>query len=324
MAKLTATEVTRFVAGRRGADNPAVLVGPAPGEDAAAVRTRDGTLVVSTDPVSLAADRIGDVAIAVASNDVAAAGGRPEFVLSTVLLPELDVELLDQVTRQLDGSAERLGLSIVGGHTEAVAALDRPLLSLTCMGYADRFVPSGGADPGDRLLLTKGAGIEATAVLASDFGDDARAAGVEESTVESALAFFDDLTVLPESAVCSPVATAMHDPTEGGVVAGLVEMGLAGDRRLVVDPERIPIRDETRDLCEALGVDPFRVLGSGALLAAVPESVVEETLAALREEGIEASDVGHVEAGSSDEAGVQFGDEWVEEVPVDAMYDLWE
>lgn len=328
MAKLTATEVTRFVAGRRGADNPAVLVGPAPGEDAAALRTKDGTLVVSTDPVSLAADRVGDIAISVASNDVAAAGGRPEFVTSTVLLPELDRELLDHVTGQLDESATRLGLTIVGGHTEAVPALDRPLLSLTCMGYADRFVPTGGADPGDRLLLTKGAGVEATAVLASDFGDDARAGGVADATIEDALGFFDDLTVLPESAVLSPVATAMHDPTEGGVVAGLVEMGIAGDCRLVVDPDRVPIREATRDLCEAMGVDPCRVLGSGALLAAVPEDDADEALAALDEEDVVAADVGYVADADADAAGegagVQFGDEWVTEVPVDAMYDLWE
>lgn len=325
MTKLTAREVTRFVAGRRGADNAAVLVGPEPGEDAAALRTRDGTLVVSTDPVSLAADRIGDIAISVASNDVAAAGGRPEFVTSTILLPKLDRDLLDHVTAQLDASADRLGLTIVGGHTEAVPALERPLLSLTCMGYADRFVPTGGADPGDRLLLTKGAGIEATAVLASDFAEDLRAAGVADAAIDSALGFFDDLTVLPESAVLSSVATAMHDPTEGGIVAGLAEMALAADARLAVDPDEITMRAETRELCEAMGVDPYRVLGSGALLAAVPETKGEETLAALDAEGIEASDVGRVErATDDDEVGLQFGDEWVDEVPTDAMYDLWE
>lgn len=321
MTKLTAREVTRFVAGRRGADNDSVLVGPAPGEDAAALRTREGTLVVSTDPVSLAADRIGDIGISVASNDVAAAGGRPEYITSTILLPELDRELLDHITAQLDASAERLGLTIVGGHTEAVPALERPLLSLTCMGYTDRFVPTGGANPGDHLVLTKGAGIEATAVLASDFADEAREAGVDDAAIDTALDFFDDLTVLPESAVLASVATAMHDPTEGGVVAGLVEMGLAAEARLVVDRDRIPVREETRALCDALGVDPFRVLGSGALLAAVPADEVDETLTALDAESIEARDIGAVEAG---DPGVQFGDEWVEDVPTDAMYDLWD
>ena len=335
MTKLTAAEVTRFVAGRSGAADETVLTGPAPGEDAAAVRTRNGTLVVSADPVSLAADRIGDVGVAVSSNDVAACGGVPRYLVSTVLLPEMDVDLLDRVTAQIDASAERLGLAVVGGHTEAVAALDRPLLSLTCMGYADRYVPTGGADPGDRLLLTKGAGVEATAVLASDFADEARAAGVDDATVARALDRFDDLSVLPESAVLSPVATAMHDPTEGGVVAGLVEMGLASDRRLVVDPDRIPVGDDTRALCEALAVDPFEVLGSGALLAAVPDDEADDALAALREEGIEAADIGRVEktetGGSGDvgdgepgAAGVRFGDEWRDEVPTDAMYDLWD
>lgn len=321
MAKLTATEVARFAAERAGADNDDVLVGPAPGEDAAAIRTRDGTLVVSTDPVSLAADRIGEIGVAVASNDVAAAGGRPEFLVSTVLLPEFDRDLLDAVTAQLDAAARRLGLAIVGGHTESVAALERPLLSLTCMGYADRFVPTGGADPGDRLLLTKGAGIEATAVLASDFGEEARAAGVDDATVESALGFFDELSVIPEAAVLSPVATAMHDPTEGGLIAGAVEMGLAGDCRVVVDVGRVPVRAETRALCEALGVRPFEVLGSGALLAAVPPDAVDDALAALRAEDVEAAEIGRVEDGRP---GAELDGTVHEEVPTDAMYDLWE
>lgn len=321
MSKLTATDVAEFVAGRTGAANDDVLVGPAPGEDAAAIRTEDGILVVSSDPISLAADRIGDIGVAVASNDVAAAGAAPEFLVSTILLPDLDADLLDQVTGQLDRAAERLGLTIVGGHTEAVPALERPLLSLTCMGYTDRFVSTGGASPGDRLILTKGAGIEATAILASDFADDARAAGVDDATIDAGLACFDDLSVMPEAAALAPVATAMHDPTEGGVVSGLVELGLASDCRLVVDADAVPVREATRDLCAALDLDPLQTLGSGALLAAVPEDEVDDALDALHGEDIVARDIGVVEAG---DAGVDLGGTWHDSVPTDAMYALWE
>jgi hydrogenase expression/formation protein HypE len=316
--KLTREALSEFVFPRTGAPNADVLAGPTFGEDAAAVRVGDETLVASTDPISLAAERIGQLAVVVASNDVAAAGGRPEFLLVTIFLPEANPSLLDTVTGQMDAEADRLGLTVVGGHTEALPVLDRPLCSLACFGLADRYVPTGGATPGDRLLLTGGAGIEATAVLASDFRDRL---DLDPSVLDAATAAFDDLSVMPAAAVLSPVAAAMHDPTEGGVLGGLVEMALAAGVTLDVDAAAIPVRPETAAVCEAVGVDPLRVLGSGALLAAVPPDAVDDARDALEGEGIAVADVGRVVAGDPE---VRLGGERYAEPVSDDMYALWE
>ncbi|MFC6988903.1 AIR synthase family protein [Haloplanus sp. GCM10025708] len=314
--KLTPAMLEELVFSRTGAPNEDVLYGPAFGEDAAALRVGDETLVVSSDPISLAAERIGTLGVAIASNDVAACGGVPEFLLPTVLLPREEYELVDTISAQLDAEATRLGMSIVGGHSETVAGLDRPLLSLTCMGAADRYVPTSGATPGDRVLLTKGAGIEATAVLATDFRDEV---DLSADLLDRAAGFFDDLSVLVESTVLAPVASAMHDPTEGGVLEGLLEVALASEASLVVDD--VPVREETRALCDAVGVDPLRTLGSGALLATVPEPETESVLGELDAEGVEAWDVGVVEAG---DPGVTLdGDRYTDPVQ-DDIYELWE
>lgn len=318
MAKLTREMLTELVFGRTGAVDESVLVGPAFGEDAAGIRVGDGTLVVSTDPISLAAERIGTLGVAVASNDVAACGALPDYLLATILLPRPERDLLDAITAQLDAAAERLGIAIVGGHTETVAGLDRPLLSLTCLGSTDRYVPTGGASPGDRLLLTKGAAIEATAVLAADFREEL---DLPADVVDRATAFFDDLSVLPEAMALSPTATAMHDPTEGGVLEGLIEIALASEAELVVDRESIPVREETAALCAAMDVDPLRVLGSGALLAAVPEGAVDPALSALDEAGVAAVPVGRVEAG---DPGVLLDGERYADPVDDEMYALWD
>ncbi|RDZ33541.1 MULTISPECIES: AIR synthase family protein [unclassified Haloferax] len=335
MGKLSPADLDRYVFSRTGAPNDDLLVGAGYGEDAAAVATGEGTMVVSTDPISLAAERIGTLGVAIASNDVAACGGVPEWLVSTVLLPEPDVDLLDDITAQLDAEAERLGISIVGGHTETVAGLSRPLLSLTCMGPTDRYVPTSGAEPGDSVVLTKGAGVEGTAVLATDFRADLDAASVEPAAIDRAAGFFDDISVLPESAVLAPAATAMHDPTEGGVLNGLVELACASGVRIEVDGDDVPVRPETRALCEAMGVDPMRILGSGALLAAVPEDEADDALAALEREGIEATVVGTVEsagdgAGSNADAdstapapGVVYDGTHYADGVEDDMYDLW-
>ncbi len=331
MSKLSPADLERYVFSRTGAPNEDLLMGPGYGEDAAAVTVGDDTLVVSSDPISLAAERIGTLGVAIASNDIAACGGVPEWLISTILLPEIDAQLVDTITAQLDAEADRLGISIVGGHTETVSALSRPLLSLTCMGPTDRYVPTSGAEPGDRLLLTKGAGVEGTAVLATDFFDDLLDAGVPEPAVDRATDFFDDLSVLPESAVLSPIATAMHDPTEGGVLTGAIEVARASGVSIAIDADAVPIRDETDTLCAAMGVDPLRILGSGALLATVPEGEVDDSLTALAVEGIDATEIGIVrEVGETDtaidadEPGVVLDGETYTDGVDDEMYPLWE
>jgi hydrogenase expression/formation protein HypE len=328
MAKLTPDDLARYVFSRTGAPNEDLLVGPAYGEDAAAVRVEEGTMVVNTDPISLAAERIGTLGVVVASNDVAACGGVPEWLVSTILLPELSAERLDPITAQIDDEAERLGITVVGGHTESVTGLERPLLSLTCMGPAERYVPTGGAEPGERVLLTAGAGVEATAVLATDFRGELLDAGVDAGIVERAAGYFDDLSVLPASVVLSPVASAMHDPTEGGVLGGAVELARASEVVLDLDRDAVPVSRETRACCDALGLDPLRVLGSGALLATVPDDDADDALAALEREGIAAADVGRVvdpaEGGSAAGSGVDIGGTFHTGAVEDGMYALWE
>ncbi|EJN61645.1 AIR synthase family protein [Halogranum rubrum] len=327
MSKLSPADLDRYIFSRTGAANDDLLVGSGYGEDAAAVAVGDETMVVSTDPISLAAERIGTLGVAIASNDVAACGGSPEWLVSTILLPDPDVDTLDEITAQLDAEAERLGITIVGGHTETVAGLDRPLLSLTCMGPTDRYVPTSGANPGDAVLLTKGAGIEGTAVLATDFRADLEAEGVDTDTIERAADYFADVSVLPESAVLSPVATAMHDPTEGGVLNGLVELACASEVTIDLDASEhdVPIRPETRTLCDVMGVDPIRVLGSGALLATVSAEQVDETLTALEAEGIEATVVATVDEPDAEGGpGVTFDGDHYSGGVRDDMYDLWE
>jgi hydrogenase expression/formation protein HypE len=320
IGKVDPDSLAALVLGRTGAPDERVLQGPAYGEDTAAIELEEGILVVNADPISLAVGRVGTLGVDVAANDVAASGATPEWLTSVVFLPGSD-DALDTITAQLDEAARRLGIAIVGGHSEYAPALSTPMLVLTCFGLTDRYVPTGGAEPGDRLVLTKGAGIEATAILATDFRD--RLAGrVDEATLEAAEGFYDEVSVVPDAAVLRAYANAMHDPTEGGLVDGLLELAVASGVRLEVDREAIPVREETRRLCAAAGVDPLRTFGSGALLAAVPEESTAAALSGLEERGIDAAVIGTV--GESEEPVLDLGGERFEEPVRDDMYALWE
>jgi len=318
-------ETLQEVVDRTGASNPALVTGAAYGEDAAAIDLGEETLVVSSDPISLAAEAAGTLGVHVACNDIAAAGADPEFLTNVIFLPDDDPETVATLTDQLDTAADDLGVTIVGGHTEYVRALSRPLLSLTAFGRTDRHVPTGGAAPGDKLLLTKGAAIEATGIIATDFAADIRAAGVDDATIDRAAAFFAEISILEDSRAIRGVATGMHDPTEGGVVTGLVELAAAAGADAVVDRAAVPVRPATETVCAALGVDPLRVFGSGALLAAVPASEAAAARSRLADRGIEAAVIGELTPPADPEQGALVLDgERIVDGARDELYPFWE
>ncbi len=309
-----------------GIEDPAVIQGAAYGEDAAAIDLGDRILVVSTDPLSLAAEAVGRLAVHVACNDIAASGADPQWLTNTVFLPNDDRGTRETIATQVDRAAREASVTIVGGHTEVLPALERPLLSMTAFGTTDRFLRTGGAAVGDRLILTKGAAIEATAILATDFRDSCLDAGVSAETLDSAAGFLNSVSVIEDARALRDVATAMHDPTEGGLISALVEMAAAGGHVLSVDRDRVPIRSETAACCEAMEVDPLATFGSGALLAAVPEERVEEALDALEAAGIEGASIGEVctPEGDAESGTLLLDNERIREAPRDACYPLWE
>lgn len=313
--KLSPDDLLSQVFSRTGVDDDAVLQGPADGEDAAAIDVADETLVVSSDPISLAATHVGTLGVYVACNDVAVSGVDPRWLTVVMMLP--DEETLESVVRDVDAAAREVGVAIVGGHSEYVDTLDRPTVSITAMGVGE-FIPTGGAKPGDCIILTKGAAIEGTAILAADFGTQL---GVDTDVCERAERFLEDINVVPDARVLRQYATAMHDPTEGGVAAGLQELARASGVRLEVDRAAIPVRTETRTLCAAAGVDPLEIFGSGAVVATVPEQECGSALAALADAGIEAAAIGTVQAG---EPALSLDGEKLDSPVIDALYPLWE
>jgi len=324
LGKVSPEDLAEHIFGHTGAPLDSVLQGPAYGEDAAAIDLGDSTLVVSTDPISLAIERVGTLGVYVACNDVAASGGDPSWMTSVIFLPG-DVDtgaVLETITGQMDAVARDLGIAIVGGHSEYNPSLERPLVTLTCMGLADRYVPTGGAQPGDRVVLTKGAAIEGTAILASDFDEDLRDAGIDEATIREAESYFAEIGVIEDARVLRDHATGMHDPTEGGLVDGMLELAIASGVGLDIDEGAIPIRDPTREICAAMDVDPLRIFGSGALLATVPAESIPEIEAALEKRGISMATIGTVEDRTEPPLRIE-GDEFREPVR-DDLYRLWE
>lgn len=280
--------------GRIPATDQRVVVGSRPGVDAAVLDMGDRYLIATTDPITFTGERIGWYAVHVNANDVAVMGGTPRWMLATVLLPPSgDEAMAESIHQQMLDACAGLHISLIGGHTEVAHGLDRPIVSVTMLGEVakGRLVTSAGARPGDRLLLTGGIGIEGTAILAVEARSALLAAGVDEAVIARAAGFLDDpgiSVVAAARALCEAVQPhAMHDATEGGVATAVRELAEASGVGVVINPDSL-LLPETKAICDALHIDPFGLLGSGCLIAAIAPGDEEAALAALTRTGVRA------------------------------------
>jgi hydrogenase maturation factor len=282
--------------------DPRVIVGPRVGEDAAVLDMGDRYLVATADPITFATDEVGWYALHVNANDLAVRGARPRWFLATVLLPAegATAAAVERLFAELREACVELGVALIGGHTEVTAGLPRPIVSGCMLGEVDkdRLVTSGGARPGDVLLLTKGVPLEGAAIMARERATEAERRGVPLDVVKRARDFLRNpgISVLPEArAACAAARVhAMHDPTEGGVATACWELAQAADVGLYVDRERIPVLREGRVLCEAFGLDPLGTIASGSLLLVVDPADAERVTAACREAGADCAPIGRV------------------------------
>ena len=287
--------------GAVGIDDPRVVLGPRVGEDAAALDFGDRLLVAKTDPVTFATDRAGWYAVQVCANDVACTGATPRWFMATVLAPErFTEEDASRLFEDILGACNELGVTLIGGHSEVTQGIQRPIVMGTMLGEVERgrLVTTGGAQEGDSIVVTKGLAIEGTAILARDCAGQLANAGVPSGVIESgaALLHAPGISVLTEARIASTlgVVHAMHDVTEGGLFTALHEISEASGLGLAIEEGGVPVLPETEITCNALGLDPLGLLGSGALLIALPALNAPALLRELERANVDAWEIGQM------------------------------
>jgi hydrogenase expression/formation protein HypE len=284
--------------------DPRIILGPAPGVDCAVIDVGSTLLAIKSDPITFATDDIGWYLVQVNANDIATTGAVPRWMLLTLLLPEGSTtnESATDVFRSVYEACSELKVSVVGGHSEVTHGLDRPIAAGTLIGEVerDRLVIPGGAMPGDRVLLTKGVAIEATAIIAREFSDS-----LSDLMTPSELNEARDYLKSPGISVVADAqiaidaghVTAMHDPTEGGLWSALWELSEATGHSIVVNPEHVHVSLITAKICRAMTVDPYSAISSGALLLTASPEDSTPIIEALNGSGIHCADIGYVEDG---------------------------
>ncbi len=275
-----------------------VVIGSGIGEDAAVIDMGDHYLIAKTDPITSATDEIGFYAVNINANDIASMGGIPRWFLATILIPEGSSDGdLESIFSQISRGCQDLEITYCGGHTEVTSGVSNPIVIGQMLGEAgkDELRPTSGAKEGDELIMTKSAGIEATAIISrekeAELGNH-----FPKSFIERAQNYLYDpgIGVLNDAKVlrgCNGIH-AFHDPTEGGIATGIYEMALASGLGVEVFGDDIPISKETQALCDFYNVDPMGIFASGSLLIAALPSVTEEIIARLDDAGIAGTRIG--------------------------------
>lgn len=271
-----------------------VLAGPGVGEDCAALEVGEGeALVLSTDPITGTAKDIGRHGIYVTANDLAVSGAEPIGVLLTVILPpDVPEEELKKIIKDGEETCKELHMEILGGHTEVSKIVSQPLLSVTGVGKVKKtsFLRTSGMKPNQDLVVTKWIGLEGTAILAKEKEEELRKR-FPSILVHTARDFSHLLSVIEEARIATEHGvSAMHDITEGGIFGALWEMASGAGVGLEVDLKKIPIRQETVEICEYFGLNPYQLMSSGSILAASDDGY--ELVRKLEQAGIHAVVVG--------------------------------
>jgi hydrogenase maturation factor len=306
--KATAELFEQVILRRLGAGDPAVLVGPQHGVDVGVVQVADGVaMALTADPVFVVPaygwERAAWFAVHILASDASTSGLPLRWMAVDLNLPpEITDEELTALWDSFSRACDGLGIAVVTGHTARYDGCSWPMVGgATCMalGDADAFVTPTMARPGDRIVVTKGAAIEATALFAATFPDRLRAA-IGDAAVAEADALFEQMTVVPEAVVARSFGlrdrgvTSMHDATEGGVLGGLHEVAVAAGTGMRIDRDAIPVPRAVRAVCDHVGIDPYVSISEGTLIATVVPDRADAYVAALADAGIAAAVVGKV------------------------------
>ena len=302
----------RAVYSHLGEHSRRVIVGPGMGLDNGIVSLEGGlVMIVTADPVS-AIPSIGMklsawLSVHLIASDYTTSGFDPEFAIFTYNFPPRMLESeREEYVRSIGGECEKLGVSIIAGHTGSYPGGGYTVIGAgTMLGLAPagKYLTPAMARAGDVVLMTKHAAIEATASLALSFPTF-----VEQKTgpvvarrgrgMVRLCTTVKDARAARKVGIGKDGVTSMHDATEGGVLGALEEMASASGKAFDVDLGSVPRSREADEICAAFGIDPLTTMGEGSLLFTCRPAKAKELEKTMSSEGIPVAEIGRVEKGN--------------------------
>jgi hydrogenase maturation factor len=291
-----------------GRKRPEVRVGPQHGVDVGIVDLGSGqVMVTTTDPIFVVPpygwERSAWFAVHILASDAATSGIRPAYITMDLNLPlSMTREDFEALWAVVHRECDKIGMAIIAGHTGRYEGCEYPMIggaTVIAIGPEDRYVTPKMARPGDAVLITKGAAIEAAGLFAVTFPQRVAEAYGEKVAREAEEIFWqmsvvEDALTAVEAGVRENGITSMHDATECGVWGGLFEVAQASGVGMAIDKEKIIVQDAVRKVCDLFGIDPFTSISEGTLILTCRPHKAQEVVRRLGDKGIAVSMVGEI------------------------------
>ncbi|MBL6748903.1 MAG: hydrogenase expression/formation protein HypE [Nevskia sp.] len=264
--------------------------------DATPIAPPDQELMVTTDgftvdPLEFPGGDIGSLAVNGTVNDLAVSGADPHYLTLSCFIEEgFELARLRRLIQSMAAAARTAGVDVVAGDTKVVRRGEGGGVYLSTTGIGTRrrglVLGIGRIQPGDRILLSGPVGDHGTAVLLArgEFGlrGELRSDCAAVTPICRAVREIDGLRF-------------MRDPTRGGLATVAHEMMRCTGLSIRLREPHIPIRLEVQAVCEMLGYNPLYLACEGRVVAVVAPDAADAALAAMRQAGADAVEIGSVE-----------------------------
>ena len=255
-----------------------------PLDDGARLLDHGGPMAFTTDsyvvnPLFFPGGDIGKLAVYGTINDLSMMGAIPSYLSLSLIIEEgFSVEDLKSVISSVRSASIETGVRVVTGDTKVVehGSADQLFVNTAGIGWIREGVHLSGlnARKGDRVLLSGFIGDHEVAVLS-------RREGFEfEGDLRSDCAPLNDL--VGKMLQACPSIRCLRDPTRGGLATTLNEIALMSHVGVVVEEERIPVRESVRGVCELLGLDPLYLANEGKLAAICPPAEASRLMEVMK------------------------------------------
>ena len=283
IGKLTASQLKEIIFNNIKKKRKEFLNSPGIGDDCAAIDLGENVCYISSDPITGAVSEIGKLAVNITCNDIATTGVEPIGIMVTILAPpSTSVEDLKNVMVDMESECTILNIDILGGHTEITDAVNKIIISVTGLGLGTKahYEDKKEILEGDIVLLTKGTGIEGTAIIAYEKEEDLKSI-LSQEEINIAKSMIDLTSVVKEGLLSSKLSKGMHDVTEGGLLGAIWEIAELSKLGITIYRDKLNVSQVTHKICDHYKIDPLKLISSGSMIIVVSPQNKNELLKKL-------------------------------------------
>jgi len=295
IGKLTASQLKEVIFNNIKKKRKEFLNSPGIGDDCAAIDLGEKVCYISSDPITGAVSEIGKLAVNITCNDIATTGVEPMGIMVTILAPpSTSVEDLQNIMVDMESECTKLNIDILGGHTEITDAVNKIIISVTGLGFGtkDHYEDKKEILEGDVILLTKGTGIEGTAIIAYEKEEELKTI-LSQSEIDYGKSMMNLTSVVKEGLLSSQLSKGMHDVTEGGILGALWEVAELSKLGVTIYRDQLNVSEVTDKICDHYEIDPLKLISSGSMLVVVSFKNKDILLDKLISNDIPAFEIGY-------------------------------